>query len=386
MSHTVIPLILSGGSGSRLWPLSNKNSPKQFIPLTGEQSLLQETLTRLNGINTLAPPIVVCNKAHQMLVTEQLKRIGINNATIILEPCGRNTAPAVAAAAMQALTAHPGVSLRDTKCRSNLNLETFEIHKLQHAQDPILLVLPSDHAIKDHNNLHQAIAAAIHYAENDFLVTFGIKPTRPETGYGYIQAASERITKEKDGYKIERFVEKPDLATAKEYLAAQNYYWNSGMFVFKASTFLRELQNLAPQVFESCKQAVDCMLNEGACVPGENEVWTLPQDKFSKCQNISIDYAVMEKTAHAAVIPLNAGWSDVGTWSSLWEYGDKDLSGNVIIGDVVANEIKNSYIHATTKKVVAIGIDDCIIVETDKAVLVMPKSKCQDIKSVVEKL
>jgi mannose-1-phosphate guanylyltransferase/mannose-6-phosphate isomerase len=372
----IVPVILSGGAGTRLWPLSRELYPKQLLPLVGEQTMLQETLTRLNGLSDLAAPLVVCNESHRFLVAEQLRAIGVQPAAIVLEPVGRNTAPA---AAVAALLAGAG------------------------GDDPLLLVLPADHVIADSAALRAAIAAGAALAEAGRLLTFGIVPDKPETGYGYIKAGARleapgfrenpaqnlkpiaqslkpnAQSLKPDAFSVDAFVEKPDLPTAQKYVASGDYYWNSGMFLLRASTFLAELERFAPAMLAACRQAV-------AAAARDLDFTRLDAAAFAACPADSIDYAVMEKTAAAAVIPLAAGWNDVGSWSALWEVGARDAAGNVVKGDVLLQDVRNCYLHASTRLVAAVGVEDHVIVETGDAVLVARKDRVQEVKAIVEQL
>jgi len=343
----MIPVIMSGGSGTRLWPLSRKNKPKQFLNLFGESSLFQGTLSRLVGVAELEAPIVVCNEDHRFMVAEQLHEIEINNAKIILEPCARNTAPAIAVAALQA--------------------------QLQ-GDDPIILVLAADHIIHDQQAFHNAIAQATIEAEQGKLVTFGIIPTTPHTGFGYIEAQEKNKVS-----TVKGFVEKPDAKTAQHYVDSGNYYWNSGMFMFKASAILGELERLSPEILTSCQQAL-------AQSETDLDFIRLDKERFETCPSDSLDYAVMEKTDKAVVIPLDAGWSDVGSWPSLWENHAKDQNNNVSIGDTTLDNVSNSYIHSEHRLVSVLGVDNIIVVETPDVVMVASKDQAENIKKVVEKL
>jgi mannose-1-phosphate guanylyltransferase / mannose-6-phosphate isomerase len=350
----IIPVILSGGAGTRLWPLSRELYPKQLLPLVGEQTMLQETVTRLSGIAGMGEPLLVCNEHHRFLVAEQLRKIGVNPGAIVLEPVGRNTAPAVAVAALLAMA---------------------------DGSDPILLVLPADHVIRDGAALRSAVEGGVPLAKAGKLLTFGIVPNRAETGYGYIKAGTELpdSSGQPAAYAVASFVEKPDLTTAEGYLAAGEYYWNSGMFLFRASVFLRELERLSPEILAACRAAV-------AGAGRDLDFTRLDAAAFAACPGNSIDYAVMEKTKAAAVIPLEAGWSDVGSWSALWEVGAKDADGNVVKGDVLTQDVRNCYLHAGTRMLAAVGVENHIIVETGDAVLVAHRDRVQEVKAIVEQL
>ncbi len=343
----MIPVILSGGSGTRLWPLSRKMYPKQFLKLLHEETMLQKTLSRLNGLDH-EPPIIVCNEDHRFLAAEQIRQIGFDNPTILLEPFGKNTAPAIAVAAMQALQQH---------------------------QDPTLLVLSADHEINNEDAFHKAIEQAIELVADDKLVTFGIVPTFAATGYGYIKRAAPI----KSGYEVSRFVEKPEQSVADGYFDSKEYYWNSGMFMFKAKSYLAELSKYKPEILSHCQQASKDMKSDYGFL-------RLDAEAFGRCESESIDYAVMEKTKLCTVVPLDAGWSDIGSWQSLWQQGDKDEEGNSIHGDVITNNTSNCYIHADNRLVASIGMRDAIIVETSDAVLVADKACAQDVKQIIESL
>ncbi|SFK21143.1 mannose-1-phosphate guanylyltransferase/mannose-6-phosphate isomerase [Methylophaga sulfidovorans] len=342
----MIPVVMSGGSGTRLWPLSRKHKPKQFLNLFGDDSMFQQTILRLKGLDS-ASPIVVCNESHRFMVAEQLLEIDIESPSIVLEPVGRNTAPAIVSAAFQALSRE---------------------------QDPVLLVLAADHVIADNKAFHQAINLAEQQAMAGNLVTFGIVPSCAHTGYGYIQA------EEKDTISaVKQFVEKPDLATAEQYLSSGEYYWNSGMFMFKASVLIEEMNKFNPDIVEQCRLAV-------AKSEQDLDFVRLYKAAFEACPSDSIDYALMEKTKKAVVVPLDAGWNDVGSWSSLWECSQQDENNNVLKGDVEIQNVKNAYIHSEHRLVSAIGVEDLVIVETADAVMVASKAQAQDIKDIVAKL
>jgi mannose-1-phosphate guanylyltransferase/mannose-6-phosphate isomerase len=346
-NNIMIPVILSGGSGTRLWPLSRGHYPKQFLPLITDHTMVQETILRLNGLEGLKAPIAVCNEDHRFMMAEQLWEIDAKPAAIILEPVGKNTAPAVA---MAALTAASG--------------------------DDILLVLPADHVIANLEAFHKAIIQAKALAAQGFLVTFGVVPNEPETGYGYIK---RDVLQEGTAFNVAAFVEKPDADTAKHYLQSGDYYWNSGMFAFKASSFLSELEKFNPEMLSICRQAL-----KAAKV--DLDFVRLNKELFSTCPANSIDYAVMERTDKAVVIPLDAGWSDVGSWSALWDVTDKDPFGNAISGDVLTVDTRDSYIHAQNKLVAVIGVQNLVIVETDDAVMIAPKDRVQEVKQIVVQL
>ena len=341
----ITPVILSGGSGTRLWPLSRKQHPKQYLSLADEQTMLQATIQRLQGLENLGCPIVICNQEHRFLVAEQLQQINIEKPMIILEPEGKNTAPAIAAAA-------------------------------HYIKDGLMLILPADHIIQDTQAFHQSIKIAIKQAEQDKLVTFGITPVEPNTGYGYIEKSSEMVDQI---CKIKRFVEKPDLETAKQYLKDGNYLWNSGMFLFTAQNYLKELNKYNAKISESCKQAIEKAKQD-------YDFLRLDSAAFSESPADSIDYAVMEKTENAAVVPLDAGWNDIGNWSALYQIGEKDKNNNVIKGNAITTETTNSYINANHHMIATIGIDDLIIVDTADATLVASKDKTQQVKQIVEQL
>ena len=345
----LFPVIMAGGSGSRLWPLSRQLNPKQFLVLTDEQlSMLQATIRRLEGLE-VGQPRLICNEQHRFLAAEQLRQLGMEQANILLEPVGRNTAPAIALAALQAVG---------------------------EAGDPVLLILAADHLIRDVDAFHDSIRSAMPLAMDGKLVTFGIVPSKPETGYGYIEQGG-RVGE--GGFQVSRFVEKPDLMTAQGYLASGNYYWNSGMFMFRASRYLEELELFRPDILAACRQAL---------AAGEQDMHFTRVDPvaFAACPDDSIDYAVMEKTKDAVMVPLDAEWSDIGSWSALWEVSDKDGEGNLFKGDVLGEATTNTYIHADSRLVAAVGIENLVIVETKDAVLVAHKDCLQDVKKIVERI
>jgi len=345
----ITPVILSGGSGTRLWPLSRKQYPKQYLALSGDNTMLQETILRLNGLDNLADPIIICNADHRFLVAEQCQQIGIKNPTILLEPIGRNTAPAIAAAALQ--------SLKDS-------------------DDSILLVLSADHVIQDVDAFHKAINIASQQAQSGKLATFGIVPTDANTGYGYIKSSKDN----NDGaYKVEEFVEKPDLKTAQSYLEQGNYLWNSGMFMFQARAFIDELTTHSPEIVTSVNDAV----NNAA---QDLDFIRLDKQAFESSPSDSIDYALMEKSNNVVVVPLDAQWNDIGAWPALFDIGTKDSQGNVIKGDVITQDTTNTYINADHHVVAAIGVDNLIIIDTPDATFIATQDKAQEVKSIVESL
>jgi mannose-1-phosphate guanylyltransferase/mannose-6-phosphate isomerase len=347
------PVILSGGAGTRLWPLSRELYPKQLLALTGTRTMLQQTVLRLEGLSASAP-VIVCNEAHRFLVAEQLRQLKITARATILEPFGRNTAPAIALAAHAALT---GLAADEN------------------AVDPVLLVLPADHAIRDIAAFQRAVRVALGAAEAGQLATFGVVASEPETGYGYIQ----RGAPSGGAFAIARFVEKPDAATARELVSSGEYYWNSGMFMFRARRYLQELARFAPEMARLCEAAF-------RAARADLDFTRIDAASFEKCPADSIDYAVMEKTADAVVVPLDAGWSDVGSWSSLHAASDADAHGNVTHGDVLSEDTRGSYLYAESRLVAAVGLEDHVVVETKDAVLVAPKSRVQDVKKLVLQL
>ena len=366
----ILPVIMAGGTGSRLWPLSRELYPKQFLTVTGEQSMLQQTVARLYGIEHTAP-VLICNEEHRFIAAEQMRLGGYEHGGIILEPVGRNTAPAIALAALQA------------------------VNNAGDGEEPILLVLAADHVIEDEQAFTSSVEKALPFAENGQLVTFGIVPTAPETGYGYIRAGaqveSEKIQAESgkvkaesgkvkaDAFEVAEFVEKPDLTTAEEYLESGEFYWNSGMFMFKARRYLEELEKFAPDMLDVCKHAIAAPSQDLDFVRVDKAI-------FETCPDDSIDYAVMEKTDAAMVVPMDAGWSDVGSWSALWDVSSKDENNNVSKGDVIVVNTVNSYLHAENKLIATVGIDNLIVVETKDAILVANKDQVQDVKSIVNEL
>ena len=367
----IIPVILSGGSGSRLWPMSRELNPKQFLSLCGEHSMLQETITRLDGIADLAAPIVVCNEEHRFIVAQQMRDIGVDVDKIILEPIGRNTAPAICAAAEYI----QGKNFADNSVnKSSVNKSSDK----NTAGDNVMLILAADHVIQDKEAFHQVVESGCRVAQQGQLITFGIVPDKAETGYGYIKRAG-LFNQQENAYKVEKFVEKPDVETAQKYLTSGEYYWNSGMFMFQASAILQEMEILSEEIYKAVKASV----SEGT---KDLDFCRLGIDAFTASPSDSIDYAVMEKTDKAVVLPLDAGWNDVGVWSALWDVNDRDENGNVLQGDVLTYELTNSYIHAEERMIAVIGMDNCVVVETADAVLVADKSRSQDVKEIVNQL
>jgi mannose-1-phosphate guanylyltransferase / mannose-6-phosphate isomerase len=345
---TVIPVILSGGAGTRLWPLSREMYPKQLLALTSKKTMLQDTAARLATIAGAIPPIVVCNEAHRFTVAEQLRGMGMSASAILLEPSGRNTAPAVALAALKAL---------------DINAEAT------------LVVAPADHVIRDVVKFSQAADVAVALAQEDNLITFGIVAHAPETGYGYIRRGDDTGP----AYPVAQFIEKPPLDLAVQFVATGDYYWNSGMFVFKAERYLAELRNFAPDILEACTAAY-------RAAKADLDFMRIDKAEFIKCRSESIDYAVMEKTRDALVLPIDVGWSDVGSWSSLFDALPADEEGNVLQGDVLTHDTHDCYVHSTSRLVAAVGMEDHIIVETKDAILVAPKDRVQDVKELVSKI
>ncbi|AYF88196.1 mannose-1-phosphate guanylyltransferase/mannose-6-phosphate isomerase [Pseudomonas sp. JS3066] len=346
----MIPVILSGGSGSRLWPLSRKQYPKQFLALAGDQTLFQQTLQRLS-FEGMQPAVLVANQDHRFIVQEQLDAIGLQPQAMLLEPFGRNTAPAVAIAAMQLVA---------------------------EGRDELMLVLPADHVLRDQQAFQQALELATSAAEKGEMVLFGVPAERPETGYGYIRSKADGALPEGIS-RVAQFVEKPNEDRAREYVASGDYFWNSGMFLFRASRFLEELKQHDVDIYDTCLLALERSKRDGVAV-------SIDSATFACCPDNSIDYAVMEKTARACVVPLSAGWNDVGSWSSIWEVHEKDKNGNVTKGDVVVQDSHNCLVHGNGKLVSVIGLDDVVVVETKDAMMIAHKDRVQDVKKLVNKL
>ena len=347
----IIPVILSGGSGTRLWPLSRRQYPKQFLQLLGSFSMFQETILRLKGLKNLSDPVVICNDDHRFLVAEQLNQIGINNAAIILEPAGRNTAPAIAAAAM---------------------------HIINHdkSQNSIMLVLSADHEIKNNKEFLKTILLANKYALQEKLVTFGVTPNSPNTGYGYINFNDDLNS---SVYKVNKFEEKPDLITAESYIKQGNFLWNSGMFMFKPSLLIKELSFYSFEIVNSVKESIENSKKD-------LDFFRLEKKSFESSPSVSIDYALMEKSKNVVVVKLDAEWNDVGTWSSLYESSNKDKSGNVLKGDIIAEETFGSYIDAGSHIVATIGISDLIVIDTPDATLISSMKHAHKVSKIVKEL
>ena len=352
---TIIPVILSGGAGTRLWPLSWGNHPKQFLPLVSDKTMIQETLLRLQGLN-IEQPIVSCNESHRFLVAEQLRELSLK-PTILLEPVAKNTAPAITAACCAAM---------------------------QKDKDAIVIVLPSDHIIKDVKAFQTAVMTAAEQAQKGYLVTFGIVPTFPATGYGYIKCgdsadSNNTSTKEKNVFELECFVEKPCFEKAEEYFTSGEYSWNSGMFVFKAQNYIEELKQHSPEMAELSIAAFDKAQKESDFI-------RLDKTLFEQIQGNSIDYAVMEKTKLGRVVKLEAGWDDVGSWSALYELSPKDENRNVLKGDVIALDTSNSYIRGQKRTIATIGLKDIVIVDAEDSILIADMHKIQDVKKIAEEM
>ena len=347
---SLYPVILSGGSGSRLWPLSREHYPKPLLPLVSEKSLLQETATRLDGMPGIGDVMCVCNEEHRFLVAEQVAQLGKTPTTIILEPEGRNTAPALTLAAL---------------------------YLMQQEPDAMMVVMPADHVMTDQPQFVEAVKAGIEHAAKGDLVTFGVVPVGPETGYGYIKRNN---TLEASGaYSVSEFVEKPDQDTAEQYVNAGDYYWNSGIFLMSAARWLEEIGRFRPDILHSCRAS----MMQGA---QDSDFFRVDRDTFLECPSESIDYAVMENADQVTVVPVSAGWSDVGAWSALWDVCPHDSDGNVVQGDVITSDTHNAFLFAQHRCLATVGLDDVVVVETADAVLVAHRDKAQDVKNIVSQL
>lgn len=346
---TLLPVILAGGSGTRLWPLSRKHYAKQYLTLGGDSSMLQATVARIATVPCLAP-LVICNEETRFLAAEQMRQIGQDGALIMLEPAGRNTAPAIALAALEAAAT---------------------------GDDPVLLVMPADHKISDSAAFTAAVNSGLVLALSNHLVTFGIAPDRPETGYGYIRAGAP--VADSDAFAVDAFVEKPDVQTAAGYLAAGGHFWNSGIFLFRASRYLEELAAFRPDILDACRAAWSGKQRD-------LHFMRFDEAAFLACPDVSIDYAVMEQTLDAVVVPINAGWSDIGSWAALWDASDKTTDGNCEIGDVINLNGSGNYINASSRLVAAVGLSDMVVVETKDAVFVAPKGRIDEIKDLIAQM
>jgi mannose-1-phosphate guanylyltransferase / mannose-6-phosphate isomerase len=347
----VYPVILSGGSGTRLWPMSRTLYPKQFLPLVGERTLLQQAALRVAGAPGFAAPLVIANEEHRFIIAEQLREIDVAAGGLLLEPVGRNTAPAACIAALTLADATP---------------------------DALMLLMPSDHTIADPAAFLAAVERAAVAARAGHLATFGIHPEKAETGYGYIERGAA-LPGAPGAFAVARFVEKPDAATAERYVAAGDFFWNSGIFLFPAALLVSELQRLRPEMLAACRQAL-------AAARRDDDFIRLDKEAFAGCPSDSIDYAVMEHTDRAAVVPVAMGWSDLGSWDALWEMAAKDEAGNVLAGNVIAEDTKNSYIRSEAGLVAALGVEDFIVVATQDAVMLAPRSRAQDVRRLVARL
>jgi mannose-1-phosphate guanylyltransferase/mannose-6-phosphate isomerase len=346
----VIPVILAGGVGTRLWPLSRTFYPKQLIPIVGKNNLLKESLLRICGHEYLAEPLITCNMEHSFMIKEQCENIGISPDSIIIEPVDKNTAPAVCTSALKILN--------------------------DKGNDAVLLVMPIDHYIGDGNAFINAIKAGEEFAKDGYLITFGIPADSPETGFGYIKKGRELA---ENGFLSDRFVEKPDKETARKYCDSGEYFWNSGIFMFNAKVFIEEINTFAPEILRCCSKAVE---------KGDEKFgfFNLQQEAFDLCPSDSIDYVVMEKTKKSIVIPFNTKWNDLGSWNSVWEVSEKDENENSAIGDVIVKDTKNSYLHSTSRLIAAVGLNDHVVVETTDAIFVSPRERAHEVKDIVSKL
>ena len=350
----IVPIILCGGSGTRLWPLSRESFPKQFLSIDSDdkESLLQKTYSRISKLENLASPIFICNEEHRFIVAEHIRNKNIKDQSIILEPCKRNTAPAITLAALKSL---------------------------QNGEDGILLVMASDHEINNQKKFLEVVRIGIKYAENNKLVTLGIIPSYPNTGYGYIKSKEPFNLKEIEGVEIEKFLEKPSLIEAKKFIQDKTFSWNSGIFLFKAKTIIEEIEKYAPDILKTCKKSLEKS-------KFDLDFQRIDKNSFYECPNAPIDVAVMEKTNKGIVVPLDAGWSDIGSWETIWEISKKDKEGNFKLGKVLTEDTKDSYIRSENRLVVGIGLKNLVVVETNDAILIADKKNSQKVKNVVENL
>ncbi len=353
-NNPIIPIILCGGTGSRLWPLSRECFPKQYLPLieNDSKSMVQITYKRLEGLKNLSEPIIICNEEHRFIVAEQFREINIKPRSILLEPFGKNTAPAIAIAALKAL----------------------EIEK-----DPTLLIVSSDHQIINSKHFKEVLKEGLNFSNSDKLVIFGVLPNSPETGYGYIKIDSEIDCNKVRGYEVDEFIEKPSCEVARKFIQSNKYLWNSGIFLFKAKKILSELEKFSPEILKYCRKSIENNLND-------LDFQRIDKNYFKKCPSISIDIAVMEKTKIGKVLPLNVGWSDLGNWNSIWQNSKKDAYGNSIKGRILVKDSKNCYIRSEERLIVALGIKNIVVVDTSDALLIVEKNKTQNIKEIVNEL
>ena len=350
----ILPVILCGGTGTRLWPLSRKSFPKQYLSINSKEniSLLQTTQKRVTAIEKTNEPIIICNEEHRFLVAEQMREINVRPKKILLEPFGRNTAPAITLSILKAL----------------------EIE-----QNPLMLVLSSDHQINDEKTFSKIINEGVQYANQGKIVVFGTTPTAPETGYGYIKAQKPFVNNEKKGYKIEKYIEKPNLETAKKLVKDKKYLWNSGIFLFRAKDMLNEIKRYAPNILENCEKAINVDLVD-------LDFERIDSEYFKKCDDISLDVAIMEKTNLGIVLPLDVGWSDIGNWNSVWKVSDKDENGNFMKGNVHLQDSKNCYIRSENKLISGFGISNLIVIQSDDATLIIDQNKAEKVKDIVNDL